>query len=53
MLKEFSWKAFECTGLVEAYVFYKEMETYDKTENQRIKVEDGIQLTHNPVVFCS
>ncbi|AUS96392.1 YqzL family protein [Clostridium thermosuccinogenes] len=41
MLKEFAWSAFEKTGSVDAYVFYKEIEAHDKIqENNALAKEE-------------
>ncbi|HEX9062484.1 MAG TPA: YqzL family protein [Clostridia bacterium] len=35
MLKEFVWKAFEATGDVDTYMFFREIEERDKVTKER------------------
>mgnify|MGYP000844851099 FL=1 len=40
MLKEFLWKAFEKTGNLDAYVFYKEIDRKSKPEKNIENTEE-------------
>lgn len=40
MLRDFLWEAFKSTGSIEAYIFYKEIETNNDSEDD--DTEDGI-----------
>lgn len=44
MLKEFAWKAFENTGDLKTYIFYKEIEEKDRIidETEIVKQEVAI-----------
>ncbi len=42
MLREFAWKTFENTGSVNAYVFYREIETYRRQESQTKLAQDEV-----------
>lgn len=45
MLKEFAWKAFEYTGNIDAYIFFKEMEARNKPLNERETAEEKIAVS--------
>ncbi|HHW49520.1 MAG TPA: YqzL family protein [Clostridiaceae bacterium] len=40
MLKDFLWKAFECTGSIDSYIFYKEIEEKDRALKERKIAEE-------------
>jgi len=40
MLKDFLWKAFEYTGNIDSYIFYKEIEEKDRAINERKIAEE-------------
>jgi hypothetical protein len=39
MLKDFAWNAFINAGIVDSYIFYKEMEERDRASEQRKMAE--------------
>lgn len=48
MLKEFAWNAFEYTGNIESYIFYKEIEENSRATEQRrmAEAEAAISRSH-------
>jgi len=46
MLKDFAWKAFESTGDIEAYKFYKEIEQKSKLLNETKIAEEEAATTN-------
>lgn len=47
MLKDFLWEAFESTGNIEAYIFYKEIETSDEDElesSEEVALEETLEV---------
>lgn len=39
MLKDFAWNTFMKTGIVDSYIFYREIEERDRAAEQRILAE--------------
>lgn len=46
MLKEFLWKAFEKTGNIDAYVFYKEMEEKSKALDEGMITREEVAISN-------
>lgn len=46
MLKDFAWKAFESTGDIEAYKFYKEIEASSNL-SEEVKIAEEEAATTN------
>jgi len=45
MLKDFAWTAFEFTGNIDSYIFYREIEERSKVKEQRRMAEDEAALS--------
>jgi len=46
MLKEFAWKAFECTGNIDSYIFYREIEEKNKVMAERKIAEEEAAISN-------
>lgn len=46
MLKEFVWRAFEYTGNIDAYVFFKEIETKNKALKETNAAEEEVAISN-------
>lgn len=44
MLKDFAWKAFENTGNIDAYVFFREIEEHHRIAAEKQSEEDGVSV---------
>ncbi|HHV98512.1 MAG TPA: YqzL family protein [Clostridiaceae bacterium] len=40
MLRDFAWRAFEQTGSIESYMFFKEIEEFKKARNETKMAEE-------------
>ncbi|ADU74211.1 MAG TPA: YqzL family protein [Hungateiclostridium thermocellum] len=47
MLKEFAWKAFENTGDITTYMFFKEIEEKTKAARENEITRDEVATTHH------
>lgn len=47
MLKEFAWKAFECTGSIDTYIFMKEIEEKNRIVEETAVVREEIAISNN------
>jgi len=46
MLKEFAWSAFEMTGSIDAYVFYKEIEAQNRVQEDNLLAKEEVAASN-------
>lgn len=46
MLKEFAWNAFEKTGSIDAYVFYKEIEANSRMQEENFLAKEEVAVSN-------